>query len=128
MIGFTEGDGSFIVNKNGTLEFRITQSSKDAQVLFYIKKELGFGSVSVQDKKTNAKPETPPYPYKLSSTHCFRVRNKEHFLKLIQIYNGNLYTDKKNNQFKLWLEAFNKYYNTNISLIENVNNPTLDNA
>jgi hypothetical protein len=49
LIGFTEGDGSFVVNKNGTLEIRITQSSKDAQVLFYIKKELGFGSVSIQE-------------------------------------------------------------------------------
>ena len=49
-IGFTEGDGSFIVNKDGYLEFKITQSSVDAQILFYIKKELGFGSASVQDK------------------------------------------------------------------------------
>jgi len=49
-IGFTEGDGSFIVNKNGYLEFKVTKSSIDAQILFYIKKELGFGSVRVQDK------------------------------------------------------------------------------
>lgn len=41
-IGFTEGDGSFILGKNRYLEFKVTQ---DAQILFYIKKELGFGSV-----------------------------------------------------------------------------------
>jgi len=33
-IGLTEGDDSFIVNKNGYLEFKITQSSLDAQVLY----------------------------------------------------------------------------------------------
>jgi hypothetical protein len=113
-IGFTEGDGSFIVNKNGYLEFKVTQSSNDAQILFYIKKELGFGSVSVQDKK--------------NKTHHFRVRDQKGILKLIHIFNGNLLTERKNNQFKLWLEAFNKTYNMDIQLIQNYNNPTLDNA
>lgn len=113
-IGFTEGDGSFIVNKNGYLEFKVTQSSIDAQILFYIKKELGFGSVRVQDKN--------------NKTHHFRVRDQKGILKLIHILNGNLLTERKNNQFKLWLEAFNKAYKINIQLIQNDNNPTLDNA
>lgn len=134
-IGFTEGNGSFIINKNGYfprgakgprgnnpgqdpgpgyLEFKVTQSSIDAQILFYIKKELGFGSVSVQDKK--------------NKTHHFRVRDQKGILKLIHIFNGNLLTERKNNQFKLWLEAFNKAYNTDIKLIQNSNSPTLNNA
>lgn len=113
-IGFTEGDGSFIVNKNGYLEFKVTQSSTDAQILFYIKKELGFGSVRVQDKN--------------NKTHHFRVRDQKGILKLIHIFNGNLLTERKNNQFKLWLEAFNEAYKMDIQLIQNDNNPTLDNA
>lgn len=113
-IGFTEGDGSFIVNKNGYLEFKVTQSSTDAQILFYIKKELGFGSVSVQDK--------------INNTHHFRVRDKNGFLKLIHIFNGNLLTEKTNNQFLLWLEAFNKLYGTHIEFLPNKSHPTLDNA
>jgi Proton-conducting membrane transporter/LAGLIDADG endonuclease/NADH-Ubiquinone oxidoreductase (complex I), chain 5 N-terminus len=113
-IGFTEGDGSFIINKNGYLEFKITQSSVDAQILFYIKKELGFGSVSVQDKN--------------NKTHHFRVRDRKGILKLIEIFNGNLYTERKMNQFKLWLEAFNKVYSKNIGYINKVNYPTLDNG
>ena len=113
-IGFTEGDGSFIINKNGYLEFKITQSSVDAQILFYIKKELGFGSVSVQDKNRK--------------THHFRVRNKQGILKLISIFNGNLYTERKRNQFKLWLEAFNKIYKTDFCFIEKINEPNLDNS
>ena len=113
-IGFTEGDGSFIINKNGYLEFKITQSSIDAQILFYIKKELGFGSVLVQDKK--------------NKTHHFRVRDQKGILKLIEIFNGNLYTERKINQFKLWLEAFNKAYKIDICFISKVNHPTLENA
>lgn len=113
-IGFTEGDGSFIVNKNGYLEFKVTQSSTDAQILFYIKKELGFGSVRVQDKN--------------NKTHHFRVRDQKGILKLIHIFNGNLLTERKNNQFKLWLEAFNEAYKMDIQLVQNDNNPTLDNA
>lgn len=68
LIGFAEGDGSFIVNKDGSLEFKITQSSNDAQILFYIKNNLGFGSVSKQDS--------------VSNTHHFRVRESK-FLMVI---------------------------------------------
>lgn len=113
-IGFTEGDGSFIINKTGYLEFKITQSSIDAQVLFYIKKELGFGSVSLQDKN--------------NKTHHFRVRDKKGLLKLIEIFNGNLYTEKRINQFKVWLDGFNEIYKENIVFINKINNPTLDNT
>uniref|UniRef100_UPI002113918C hypothetical protein n=1 Tax=Aspergillus sclerotioniger TaxID=319627 RepID=UPI002113918C len=60
-------------------------ASNDAQILFYIKKELGFGSVVLQDK-TN-------------KTHQFRVRHKKGILKLIEIFNGNILTSKK----KYWI-------------------------
>ena len=113
-IGFTEGDGSFILNKNGYLEFKITQSSVDAQILFYIKKELGFGSVSVQDK-TN-------------KTHRFRVRDKNNILKLIQIFNGNILTKHKSKQFKSWVKGFNMIYKTDILCLENKHKLNLYNA
>jgi len=113
-IGFTEGDGSFILNKDGYLEFKVTQSSVDAQILFYIKKELGFGSVSIQDK--------------INKTHHFRVRDKENLLKLISIFNGNLLTRYKINQFKLWVEGFNKRYNMKIEVLESKQIVNLNNA
>jgi hypothetical protein len=53
--------------------------------LFYIKKELGFGSVTLQDK--------------LNKTHQLRVRKKEAIFKLIEIFNGNILTNHKNDQF-----------------------------
>jgi len=113
-IGFTEGDGSFISNSNGYLEFKVTQSSVDAQVLFYIKKQLGFGSVSVQDRN--------------NETHHFRVRDKKGLIKIIEIFNGNLYTEKRINQFRSWVDNFNKTYKENIKIINKINSPTLDNA
>lgn len=113
-IGFTEGDGSFIVNKDGYLEFKITQSSVDAQILFYIKKELGFGSVCIQDK--------------INKTHHYRIRDKKNILKLIQIFNGNIVTNFKLNQFKVWVYAFNKVYKTNLDFIEDKHELTLNNA
>ena len=114
LIGFTEGDGSFVINKTGYLEFKITQSSSDAQVLFYIKKTLGFGSVSVQDKT--------------QKTHHFRVRDKKGLLTLIKLFNGNLLTTYRNNQFKVWVKAFNKRYDTNLHCTDAIEKFTLKNA
>lgn len=65
-IGFTEGKGLLGCIKSAgqgeLLEFKITQYSADAKILFFIKKNLGFGTVRVQDKK--------------NKTHCFKVNNK----------------------------------------------------
>lgn len=114
LVGFTEGDGSFISNSDGSLEFKITPSSTDAQILFYIKKQLGFGHVSLQDK--------------ISKTHHYRVRDKENLYKLIQIFNGYLCTYKKKEQFKLWLINYNFHYKSNISFIDNSPLPKLNNS
>ena len=114
LIGFAEGDGHFGIDKRGYLVFKITQSSLDAQVLFYIKKSLGFGSVSVQST-TN-------------KTHQFRVRDKDNLIKIINIFNGNLITKAKIVQFKLFLQAFNSKYKTNIEFINCINKVSLDNA
>ena len=114
LIGFSEGDGHFGIDKSGYLVFKITQSSIDAQVLFYIKKSLGFGSVSVQSTRNN--------------THQFRIRDKHNLIKIISIFNGNLITKAKILQFKLFLQAFNEKYNTDICFIYSINKVSLDNA
>ncbi len=113
-IGFVEGDGSFIINKDGYLEFRITQSSKDAQILFMIKKELGFGVVRIQDSIRN--------------THCYRVRDKKNIVKLISIINGNIFLGSRKEQFKLWLHAFNLKYKENILYLDKEFKPSLNDA
>lgn len=113
-IGFVEGEGSFIINKDGYLEFRITQSSPDAQILFMIKKKLGFGVVRVQDSIRN--------------THCYIVRDKNNLVKLISIFNGNIFLDTRKEQFKLWLNAFNLKYKENIPHIDSSFKPSLNDA
>ncbi|RKF55572.1 NADH-ubiquinone oxidoreductase chain 5 [Golovinomyces cichoracearum] len=101
--GFAEGDGHFGIDKRGYLTFKLTQSTTDSQILFYVKKTLGFGSVSLQSK--------------LSNTHQYRVRDKNNLITIINIFNGNLKTKAKIDQFKLFLEAFNNKYETNILFI-----------
>jgi hypothetical protein len=79
-----------------------------------MKKNLGFGSVSLQSKSSN--------------THQYRVRDKDNLIKIINIFNGNLITKAKIAQFKLFLECFNYKYGTNILFIECNRKVTLDNA
>lgn len=114
LIGFTEGDGSFIVNKTGYLEFKITQSSVDCQILFYIKKKLGFGSVSVQDKN--------------NGTHQFRVREKLALEAIINIFNGNIATEKTLLRFTEFVHGYNLIYKTNITVKKELKMVTLTDA
>jgi len=45
LIGFSEGDGTWFIRSNNTLGFEIAQKTSDSQVLYEIKKTLGFGKV-----------------------------------------------------------------------------------
>lgn len=112
-IGFLEGKGSFTINKNGNLELKIVHTSTDASVLFYIKKKLGFGVVRIQDKVKN--------------NHCFKVNDEKGLFNLISILNGNLFLDTKQKEFKLWIDAYNKKYETTLVYLKNNNKPDLSN-
>lgn len=56
LIGFAEGDGSFIVTNRQDLMFVITQSNYNIEILHEIKQHLGVGRVIVQSKTLNASP------------------------------------------------------------------------
>ena len=71
-IGFTEGDGSFIVSKD-KVYFDITQNLQDIQVLYYIKKELGFGKVIIRSEKHR-------------NVGVFYVSSKDNFTRLMTIF------------------------------------------
>ena len=77
-IGFTEGDGSFIVSKN-KVYFDITQSLKDIQVLYYIKKQLGFGKILIRSENNR-------------NVAVFYVTSKDNFTWLMTIFNENIST------------------------------------
>lgn len=58
LVGFTDGDGSFnvytnIINKKIIFTFKISQKNTNLRVLYFIKKNLGVGSV-VEDKDNMA--------------------------------------------------------------------------
>ena len=53
LVGVTDGDGSFsVIRQNGkwNLAFQIGQSSYNLRLLYYIKRMLGVGSVTVEQK------------------------------------------------------------------------------
>ncbi len=91
LIGFTEGDGSFIVTKRGHLQFVITQSSIDVQVLYFIMKSLGFGKVLKQS----------------SNTHRFIVQDMANIFLLCLIFNGNMVFLTRNSKFITFLSVYN---------------------
>lgn len=57
LVGMTDGDGSFSILRQGdkwNLTFKISQNTYNLRVLYYIKKQLGVGSVSVESNKSMA--------------------------------------------------------------------------
>lgn len=55
LVGFTDGDGSFSIVKSGgtyRLHYILSQSEYNLRLLYYIKKNLGYGSVSKSTKQT----------------------------------------------------------------------------
>lgn len=98
-IGLTEGCGSFIVSKN-KVYFDITLNLDDIQVIYYIRKVLGFGKVLIRD---GDKPKC-----------SFYVSSSINFLRLIHLFNGNLSSNTKKEEFKEWLNTFNELYNMNV--------------
>ena len=54
LVGMTDGDGSFSIlsqNDKWTLTFKISQNTYNLRALYYIKQQLGVGSVNVESKK-----------------------------------------------------------------------------
>jgi hypothetical protein len=111
-IGFSEGDGSFIVTSRGEIMFVITQHSEDSQVLFNIKKQLGFGNVYKQN----------------NNCHRYIVQDKVNLIRLIHLFNGNLMFIKKQKQFEKFVIGFNTYYNMNIIILSCKLKPSLNDA
>lgn len=90
-IGFTEGDGSFIVNKRGDLAFIITQSTSDIKTLEFIQETLGFGKVISQSAKTSR----------------FICQTKVQIELIIFLFNGNLVFPSRQESFKKYIDGFN---------------------
>lgn len=49
LVGFTDGEGSFVITKSGgyyKLQYNLSQSAYNLRLLYYIKSKLGYGNVS----------------------------------------------------------------------------------
>ena len=90
-IGFTEGEGSFIVNNRGDLCFVITQSTTDIYILEFLKETLGFGKVISQSMTTSR----------------YVTQNKKEIELLIHLFNGNLILPRRKEQFENFIKGFN---------------------
>lgn len=95
LIGFSEGDGSFIVSRRGDLSFVITQDTRDIQVLNMIQNNLKFGKVIKQGNTVSR----------------YVVQDKIGLYLIALLFNGNLMTLHKINRYQHFLENVNAYNN-----------------
>nr|YP_010003154.1 hypothetical protein JXY92_mgp10 [Ulva torta]AZP40266.1 hypothetical protein [Ulva torta] len=114
LIGFVEGDGSFIISHN-KVYFDLTQDLKDINLLYEIKSVLGFGKILTRtDKHRNV--------------GVFYITGKHNFIRLAHLFNGNLITNHKKHQFKAWLNVLNKQYNQQIEAINSDIQPSFNDS
>jgi hypothetical protein len=96
-IGFVEGNGSFIVGTPTSKNYKTTFfciNQKDGQLMFKIKKGLGFGVVT-------------SFVQNSILYHRYAVCDNENIIRLIHLFNGNLLSKKASERFKLWVHAYN---------------------
>jgi LAGLIDADG DNA endonuclease family protein len=91
-IGFSEGDGSFIINNRNDLSFVITQSTNDESILQLIYNNLGFGRVIKQGKRTSR----------------YIVEDKKGLELINSLFNGNIVLPSKQRNFNEFLQLYNK--------------------
>lgn len=117
-IGFSEGEGSFILAKRGDLSFVITQSTSDVQILNYIKNNLGFGKVIIQSSK--------------QKTHRFIVQDIKNLFLICLLFNGNMVFPTRNARFLTFLSFLNekllKKNQTPINPLNDCVSPSLNDA
>jgi hypothetical protein len=107
-IGFTEGDGSFIIT-GGKSVFTIHLHVVDLPLLYKIQTGLNMGNVYFKDN---------------SATLIIKA-NKD-IATLIEIFNGNLFLDKRKIQFAKWVDNYNLKNKTDIKIKQNKFYPTLN--
>lgn len=105
-IGLVEGSGSFI-RSNEKVYINIPLRFKDIKLLHEIRTRLGFGKILEKDGHGDQGEEGAAY----------YVSGKDNFIRLAHLFNGNLVTIYKREQFKLWLDVLNKQYGENIEHI-----------
>jgi hypothetical protein len=104
LVGFVDGDGSFIIYRTKNtfgLAFKIGQNKYNKRILYYIKKNIGVGNVS-EEKNTNMAQ--------------YSVYSREKLRKyIIPIFEKYPLLTKKYYNYNIFKEAFNVLDNTTLS-------------
>lgn len=118
-IGFVEGDGAIQTFANGTrVRFVLTQ--KECDILYYIQKMFGFGTVKHFPQGTSENK---------NDFYRWIVDNPSHILLLAFLFNGNLAITNRIQQLTLWVKALNLRFGVNtIILINTAVSVTLQDA
>jgi hypothetical protein len=126
-IGFFEGDGSVAYRDSNVgsrtvfdtvskkADFEITQEISNIKLLHKIRKVLGFGRVLEYEKNGRKYAR-------------FYTSKREHILRLVVLFNGNLVLTKRREQFEEWLNVINQGWQLNIPLKHWTGCVTLQNA
>lgn len=110
------GDKSPRGVKNNKVYFDISINIKDIQVIYYIKKELGFGKVLIRDLgQDNSHSSSSD-----SRIVSFYITSADNFSRLVSLFNGNLCTVNKKQEFQTWLNVFNNQYSKEILFIDRI--------
>ena len=112
LVGLIEAEGQLSVNKRGDLSIIITQGYKNIYILYYIKRMLGFGSVLMQ----------------APTIFRYVIYSKKDIYVIITMLNGNLVLNKRLEEYKNFVDCYNKKYNENIEVITDRYKPTLKDA
>lgn len=91
LIGFTEGDGSFVVTSRNALNFILIQGINNLDLLHKVRDLLGLGDVIRQNDRV----------YRLIAQKSEEIR------LVILLFNGNLVLPTRKQQFALFLEKYN---------------------
>jgi hypothetical protein len=92
LIGFAEGDGSFVVTQRNNLSFILIQGEANKKVLNRVLFELGLGHLLKQG----------PRVWRLI------VQKKEELELIILLFNGSVVLPSRKTQFSAFLDAYNK--------------------
>jgi len=112
LIGLFEAEGSLTIAVRGDLQFVITQDYANIAVLYYIRDQIGFGSVIKHGPRT----------------FRYVVQDQEGLGLMIQFLNGNLVLHKRIADLGRFIIAYKIRYYISYTLIETPFKPTLKDA
>lgn len=113
LIGFSEGDGSFVINKRNELSFILIQGAANKILLDNILENLKLGHIIKQNTRV----------YRLI------VQKKVEIELIVELFNGNIILPTRKIQFEKFYKAFiSKNKNLTNNYIKENNSPSFDNT